>query len=340
MWNIAKLGLFCVSMFAAFDCRAAEVVTLVGTTMGTTYTIRLADVSADTTPKAIQEQIDERLAEFDLAMSTYNSKSELSRFNSSSSTDWFEVSLDTATVIDFSLKLAADTSGKFDPTVGPLVNLWGFGPEKIKDRRPPLDEVINATQKNVGYEHLAVRLEPPAVKKDIPELNVDLNSVAPGYAVDLIAEMLEAQGVEAFMIEIGGEVRARGQKPDGSPWKIGIEDPDTSKSDFKHVLTLRDESVATSGNYRNFFEFEGRRFSHTIDPTSGRPVEHQLAAATVRAPTCMEADAFATAVSVLGPEAGYEWAAKRGLAVLLIERTKRGFRDRMTSHWESALRTP
>ncbi|MEX2170202.1 MAG: FAD:protein FMN transferase [Pirellulales bacterium] len=319
--------------------RAEEVETLVGTTMGTIYTIRLADVPAGTMAKTIQERIDERLAEFDLAMSTYNPKSELSRFNLSTSDDWFCISPDTAKVVAFSLALAQQTDGKFDPTVGPLVNLWGFGPAK-KVRRPPTDEAIVEAQKDVGYRHLAVRLDPPALKKNIPGLYVDLSAVAPGYGVDVIAELLERSGVMAFMIEIGGEVRIRGLKPDGSTWKIGIEDPDPTKTELKLIVPLEDESLATSGSYRNFFEFEGRKYSHTIDPSTGRPVEHQLATVTARAPTCMEADAYATAVSVLGPEAGYDWAAKRGLAVLMVERVEEAYRDRATPAWTTALAKP
>lgn len=339
MRDIAKFGLLCVGSFAAFECRAAEVETVVGTTMGTTYTIRLVGVPADTTAKTIQKRIDERLAEFDLAMSTYNPKSEISRFNSSSSTDWFDVSHDTAVVVDFSLKLATETGGKFDPTVGPLVNLWGFGPG-MRPRQPPTNEAIGQALKNVGFQHLTVRFDPPAIKKNIAKLYVDLNSVAPGYAIDLIAELLEEHGMEAFMIEIGGEVRAKGQKPDGSFWKIGIEDADKSKSKFKQIVALEDESLATSGNYRNFYEFEGQRYSHTIDPTVGKPVKHQLATVTVRALTCMEADAVATAVTVLGPDAGYEWAVKRGLAVLMVERTSNGFRDRVTPEWSADSARP
>lgn len=319
--------------------RAADLTTLVGTTMGTTYTIRLANVPAGATPKAIQERIDERLAEFDLTMSTYNPKSELSRFNRTTSKDWLRVSPDTAKVVAFALDVAEQSRGKFDPTVGPLVNLWGFGPDR-KVRRPPTDEAIAKARKSVGYQHLAVRLDPPALKKDIPGLYVDLSAVAPGYGVDVIAELLEKLEVKAFMIEIGGEVRTRGRKPDGSKWMIGIEDPDPTKTEFKSIVPLENESLATSGNYRNFFEFEGRKYSHTIDPSTGRPVEHQLATVTVRAPTCMEADAYATAITVLGPEAGYEWAEKRGLAVLMVERVRDGYRDRATPQWTAALAKP
>ena len=336
---ISFLSILLIGTGLTANSRAEEVETIVGITMGTTYTIRLADVPAGTTSKGIQERIDERLAEFDLAMSTYNPKSELSRFNRSTSNDWFKVSPDTAKVVEFSRELAEQTDGKFDPTVGPLVNLWGFGPNK-KVRRPPTDEAIAEAQKNVGYRHLAVRLDPPALRKNISGLHVDLSAVAPGYGVDVIAELLEQIGVKAFMIEIGGEVRTRGRKPDGSPWKIGIEDPDPTKTELKLIVPLEDESLATSGSYRNFFEFEGRKYSHTIDPSTGRPVEHQLATVTVRAPICMEADAYATAVSVLGPETGYDWAAKRGLAVFLVERVEEGYRDRASPGWSAALAKP
>jgi thiamine biosynthesis lipoprotein len=325
------LGLSLSALIVA-DSAIADVTTLVGKTMGTTYTIRLAEVPATTSPEAIQQRIDQRLAEFELAMSTYNPQSELSRFNRFTEDKWFDVSADTATVVAFALELAEHTGGKYDPTVGPLVNLWGFGPDK-NVRRPPSDEAIAETLKKVGYRHLSVRLEPPALKKDIPDISVDLNSIAPGYAVDALADLLQQIGGKSFMIEIGGEVRAHGRKPDGSPWKIGIEDANPSSTDFKAIVSLDDESLATSGDYRNFFEFDGRKYSHTIDPTTGRPVTHQLATVTVRTVTCMEADAYATAVTVLGPAAGYEWANMRSMAALMVERTEDGYRDRATPVW-------
>lgn len=323
----------------ARTCCADAVTTLVGTTMGTMYSIRLADVPDGITAKEIQERVDERLAEINRMMSTYDPKSELSSFNQSTGGEWLPVSSETAKVVAFALEVAEQTDGKFDPTVGPLVNLWGFGPEK-RTGKPPKEEAIAETLKRVGYQHLAARLEPPALKKDIPELYVDLSAVAKGYGVDAVAELLEEIGVRAFMVEIGGEVRTRGKKPDGEAWKIGVENPDETGQPVRRVVPLVDESLATSGDYRNVFMYRGKQFSHTIDPTTGRPVDHQLATVTIRAATCMEADACATAVNVLGPRVGFGWAKKRGLAVLMVERIEGEFREQTTPGWKEKLGAP
>lgn len=313
-----------------------EVLSFSGPTMGTRYNISFSTARGDTSVGDLQRAVDDRLAEINKAMSTYDPESELSRFNKSAETDeWFEVSDETAEVVAFALKVAQATDGAFDPTVGPAVNLWGFGPDGRRTE-PPADEQIAAALARVGYRQVEARLNPPALKKSRADAYLDLSAVAKGYGVDVVSRVLVDNGVVASMVEIGGEVVCRGAKPDGSPWRIGVEKPNEEGVAIQTVVELSDSALATSGDYRNFFEQSGVRFSHTINPQTGRPVEHQLATVSVQADTCMQADAYATAILVMGPENGYNWAVKEKVAALLIERHGDAFQERSTPAWESA----
>lgn len=281
-----------------------------------------------------QQDVDARLAQINRQMSTYDPESELSRFNQSESTDWFEVSEETAKVVAFALEVAELSDGQFDPTVGPVVNLWGFGPDGRR-KEPPTDEQVAAALARVGYESVEARHDPPALKKSRADVYLDLSAVAKGYGVDEVSRVLADQGAEASMVEIGGEVVCRGAKPDGAAWRIGVEKPDERGRTIQTVVELSDAALATSGDYRNFFETDGVRYSHTINPKTGRPVEHQLAEVSVRAENCMKADAYATAILVMGPERGYNWARRHSVAALLIERKEEGFVERTTPEWDA-----
>lgn len=313
---------------------APSVVTFAGPTMGTRYSVKAVTPDAAERLEELQHEVDARLAEINRRMSTYDPESELSRFNQSESNDWFEVSPETAKVVAYALRISQDTDGRFDPTVGPVVNLWGFGPDGRRTE-PPTDEQVQAALARIGYQSIEVRLDPPAIKKSRPDIYLDLSAIAKGYGVDAVSDLLAELGATASMVEIGGEVVCRGVKPDGQPWRIGVEKPDENGSTLQTVLELRDRSIATSGDYRNFFEEDGRRFSHTIDPATGRPVQHKLATVSVLAPSCMRADALATALLVMGPDEGYNWANENSVAALLIERTPEGFRERRTPAWDS-----
>lgn len=297
---------------------------LTGPTMGTRYAVSVigGDEAAANT---LQGQIDERLAEVNRRMSTYDPDSELSRFNVSDSVDWFEVSAETANVVAAALQLAEDSGGRYDPTVGPLVNLWGFGPDD-REASVPTDEAIEQALATVGHGSVTVRVDPPALRKSVAAAYVDLSSIAKGHGVDVVAELLDEAGITSYMVEIGGEVRARGLKPGDRPWRVGVERADeplriaTGKPRLQEVVELVDRSMATSGDYRNHFEVDGVRYSHTIDPTTGRPVTHDLATVTVLADTCREADGLATTLLVLGSNQGYDWAVKRRVAALFVSR--------------------
>ncbi len=306
--------------------RPVELV-LTGPTMGSTYTVRIADRAAR--EPAVRLLVEAALAEVDAAMSSYRPDSELARFNDSRAIDWVPVSELLAVTVARSLRLGELTGGAFDVTLAPVVRLWGFGPADPQGR-PPGDEQVKAVMQRAGRAHLQARTAPPALRKQLPELELDLDGIAPGEAVDLIATRLETAGFHDYMIEVGGEVRAQGHNAAGNPWRIGIERPDERGRSVARVLHIEGMSVSTSGDYRDYFELDGQRYGHTIDPATGRPVVHTLASVTVLRPLAAEADALATALTVLGPQAGWELAEAQGWPVLFIERTLDGYRQRET----------
>lgn len=333
-------GSGCELSSVLIDPRVEEPVwKLTGPTMGTRYAVSVVG-GDELAAGRLRDRIDSRLIGINRLMSTYDPQSELSRFNASESVAWFAVSPETAEVTAAALSLAADSGGAYDPTVGPLVDLWGFGPGEDRTD-PPTAEEIEGVQASIGYAGVETRLDPPALRKREPGTRLDLSSIAKGHGVDAVAELLTESGVEAYMVEIGGEVRTRGRKPGGGPWRIGVEradeplPPQAGKQRLQRVVELVGKSMATSGDYRNYFEHEGVRYSHTIDPKSGRPVEHDLATVTVVAESCREADGLATALLVLGPSEGYDWAAERGVAALFVRRKETNqLIERATPAWD------
>jgi len=297
--------------------------------MGTWYNVKVSRPPQGLTAERLQREVDARLEEINLGMSTHLPESEISRFNRFRGEDWFEVSPDTVTVVAAALEVSDRTDGAFDVTVGPLVNLWSFGPEDQQQRIPTDDEIANAKAK-VGFRRVEIRRQPSALRKTHPDVYVDLSGIAKGFAVDAIAELFERQGITRFMIEIGGEVRTGGRKHDGTPWRIAIERPVSAMRAFQQIVELEDRALATSGDYRNYFERDGRRYSHTIDPRTGSPVEHTLASVSIIAADCMFADAMATALSVMGPEGAFQCAQENELDVLLIVRESDGFVENAT----------
>lgn len=308
-----------------------------GPTMGTSYHITICTRPDDAIKKQeLQQEVDRLLQEINQQMSTYIKTSELSRFNQAEPDQWIEVSPEVVTVVDAGLALSKESDGAFDMTVGPLVNLWHFGPDPGKKTLPAVDK-IEAARKKVGYHHIEVQHEPPALKKLIPDVYLDLSAIAKGYAVDMVAELLESHSIENYLVEIGGEMRARGHNDRGLPWSVGIEKPVSETRVVQSVVPLSNLSMATSGNYRNFFEVDGVSYSHTIDPRTGQPVKHTLASVTVVGETCMNCDATATCLMVLGPEEGYNWAKERKIAAYFIVKTENGFQEHYSPHWRELL---
>lgn len=306
--------------------------------MGTSYHIKFHPLPAGLQLRQLQAEIDQRLETVNDQMSTWRPQSELSRFNQSPAGDWFPVSSDTAQVVAAAIETSRATDGAFDVTAGPLVNLWHFGPDTTS-LDLPTDEAIDAARQLVGYEKIAVRHDPPALKKQLDDIYLDLSAIAKGYGVDVIAEYLESQSITNYLVEIGGEVRASGVRPDGKVWMVAIESPVVEVRRLHTALPLKNQALATSGGYRNYYEIDGQRYSHTIDPRTGRPIAHQLASASVIAPTAMEADAWATAFMVLGPDEGYNIAEELGLAVLLIESENGQLRERATPAFQKLLQS-
>ena len=298
-----------------------------GNTMGTTYSVKVVDPPREAELGTLQGEVEALFNAVNERMSTYLEDSELSRFNASSRTEWLDASSELVAVVRHAQQVSHLTGGAFDVTVGPLVNLWGFGPEADRDKAPTEESIERAAQR-VGYRWLHVTEAPPRLKKDIPDLYVDLSAIAKGYAVDQAAELLERRGVVNYLVEVGGEIRGRGHNARGVPWQVAIEKPHPGTRAVQQIIAVDEVSVATSGDYRNYFEQAGQRFSHTIDPRTGRPVNHKLASVTVLSPSAMHADAMATGLMVLGPEAGYALAERQALAVLFIFRDKDGFVSR------------
>lgn len=292
-----------------------------GQTMGTTYMVKIfvppQDLASDW-----REQIDAELRRVNDQMSTYLESSELSRFNRSESTDWFEVSPETAMVVAKSLEIFELSGGAFEVTIAPLVNAWSFGPGK-RNPSPPDDATIASSLENVGSSDVSVQNDPPALRKSNPKLTIDLSAIAKGHGVDRVVAVLNRLGAKNVFVEIGGEVRVTGGKAD-KPWTVGIQMPDVAGDVVAVAYPIAEKSIATSGDYRNFFEHEGVKYSHTIDPRTGRPLQHDLASVSVVADDCMTADGWATALNVLGADEGLELATKLGLDTLMISRTADG----------------
>jgi thiamine biosynthesis lipoprotein len=328
VWLTALLAVGCA--------RTPSVLELSGPTMGTTYSVKVVNAPARMDAAALRLAIEEVLALIDRQMSGYRNDSEISAFNRSRSIEWFPVSPQLAQLVGRSLDVSAESGGALDITVAPLVNLWGMGPQGERADLPTQHE-IDQVRANVGYLHLSARAAPPALRKALPELSVDLNAVAPGYAVDALAERFMQAGIENFMIDIGGEVRARGVNAQGGPWRIAVEKPVDRAAEPFAILELPDIAVTTSGEYRRFIVRDAHRYSHTMDPRNGRPVEHALASVVVIAPSAFEADAWATAFNVLGEEAGYRLAQRREMPVLFIVEGADGLESRMTAAFERYL---
>lgn len=293
-----------------------------GSTMGTTYTVKVLPSGVQGGEADLKRLIEASLKDVNNKMSTYQADSELSGLNQNPSTEPISISPALVKVTQQALALSQHSQGAFDVTVGPLVNAWGFGPKDMGS--PPTQEELEALAPRVGYQKLTLDAEAGTLQKQHPEMYVDLSAIAKGFGVDEVGRALEGQGASAYMVEIGGEVRARGRKADGSPWRIGVETPQAESRGVQEVLELRDMSMATSGNYRNFYEKDGKRLSHTIDPRTGSPVEHRLASVSVLDKECMVADGWATTLNVLGEEEGWALALKHELPALLIIKTPEG----------------
>lgn len=313
---IAALAAGCGGGYQAVD----------GQTMGTTYR-----VLARCPENLDADRIEAVLARVNASMSNWDQDSEISRFNASPVGQWSTLSPPLAEVMRTALTLSAMSDGAFDVSVGALVDVWGFGPAPA--RQWPDDVELEAARARAGFRHL--ELAGDRLRKTL-DVSIDLSALAKGYGVDAVAAAVDGQGCADYLVEIGGEVRVRGKNRNGRPWLLGIEMPDGSGSAHR-LMELKKGAVATSGDYRNFFEHDGTRYSHTIDPRLGTPVTHDLASVTVVHASAMWADGYATLIAVLGPEAGLDLAESQGLAAYLLVRRGDGLEPRATASMASLL---
>ena len=291
--------------------------------MGTTYHIKIItgyfNKLSDLKPK-----IDQRLEAINQSMSTYRPDSEISQFNTIRDiTTLFPVSDDFLDVLKMAQRIYELTDGAWDGTIKPLVNLWGFGNTR-QPQKVPADTAIKDKIRTVGYKYIRI-IEKGFLQKHVGAVSLDLASIAKGYAVDQISALLDAKGLTNYLVEIGGEVYASGLRKDGSPWRVGINQPDASASlvETYQVVPLHNRAMATSGDYRNYFEIQGQRYSHIIDPRTGYPVDNGIVSASVVADSCMFADGLATALMVMNPNDSLKLVAGLdGVAALIIVRNE------------------
>ncbi len=295
-----------------------------GSIMGTTYRVSLSELPAGVDAEQLSQGALRSMQRIDALLSSYRPDSDISRFNRA---EEGKVPVDpiTANLALHSISVSALTKGTFDITIGPLVNIWGFGPMGEMFVDVPDSTAVNHARSWVNYRSLFVDLPSSALRRK-GSVTLDVSGIAKGYAVDHVARYLDGQGISGYLIEIGGELLARGRKPNGQPWRVGIERPGDGFGSVQQPITLPEGgAVATSGDYRNFRMIDGRRYAHIIDPRSGWPTRHGLASVTVVHPeSCTDADALATALAVMGPEPGMRFAEQQGLAAFFIIREDAG----------------
>ncbi len=296
-----------------------------GFTMGTTYSVKVAErLDADRRAQ-VRSLIESRLDRIVGLMSTYDSTSELSRFNHRGQTDAVRMAPELIAVMTLARDVSERSGGAFDVTVAPLVNAWGFGPAQ-RPAHAPAEAELDELRRRVGYRRVFIDGAEGTVAKAHPAMFVDLSAVAKGFAVDQVADALTGAGLERFLVEVGGELKGRGRRADGSPWRVGVERPDWGRGVYR-VVELFDEAIATSGDYRNFYDLDGTRYQHIIDPRTGSPAPAHGISVSVIDEAAARADAWATALVVLGPAEGEEVAIREGVAALFVMRSEGGLRE-------------
>lgn len=328
----AGAALAAAGLLAGCGQQAPAALALSGAAMGTSWHVTIVAPPEGARRGDLEQALAAEIATVEQSMSTWIEGSDVSRFNRDAGTGWQRVPAAFCEFVAAALAISEETGGAFDPTAGALVNLWGFGPGEMRFE-PPAERDLEAARALSGYDKLEADCARPGLRKAEGGLYVDLSAIAKGYAVDRAAELLDARSVDNYLVEIGGELRVRGKNPAGGPWRIAIELPDPAGRAVQRVVRVTDNAVATSGDYRNFFEYDGRRYSHTIDPRTGRPVEHDAAAVTVVTLPAARADALATALLVLGPDAGLEFAEQADVAALFLLRDGDAFVERASSRF-------
>ncbi|CAM3601761.1 FAD:protein FMN transferase ApbE [Rahnella bruchi] len=332
-----------VTLLSACDRNATEqgdALVIEGKTMGTFYRVSLAGVDKSR-EAALREQIEAQLKEDDHQLSTYKDESVLSHFNQYQGNAPQPISAGMADAIVTSMRIGMLTGGAMDITVGPLVNLWGFGPDKQPVKTPTPDQ-ITAARKLTGLQHLKVvqQSDGQYLQKDLPGMYVDLSTVGEGYATDHLARLVEGNGISNYLVSVGGAVVSRGHNTKGNPWQVAIQKPTDKETAVQAIVDLQGMGISTSGSYRNYYELDGKRLSHIIDPATGSPITHKLVSATVIAPTALEADGWDTGLMVLGTHKALALAEKEHLAVYLITKEGNSFKTYMSPQFKAYLKDP
>ncbi len=323
-------------LLTACDFISEKPVEMAGSALGTTYSIKIVDIPKGINSDQLHQQIKSVITGVDDAMSVHNPTSEIAQFNRSTKLDWFKPTPNLFLVINESLAISKLSQGAFDVTIGNLIEIWGFGKTLPPDKIPETAEIDKARQ-TAGYTKLQISSKDSSIRKTDPGLTINLSAIAKGFAVDSVAGFLEQKGIQRFLVEIGGEIRTKGYKQNDKPWMVAIERPETDKRSIYKIIRLSGLSMATSGDYRNFYEIEGKRYAHTINPHTGKPVENNIASVSVLHESCMTADAMATALMSLGYEKGARFAEERGLSVLWILRTKNGVVEKLSEQFDRTL---
>lgn len=307
---------------------------LYGNTMGTTYSVKMVVTKDKLEETQLADLVKSELAHVNDVLSTYIDSSELSRLNQNTALSPIQISDELKTVLLEAKRLGGMTDGALDVTVGPLVNLWGFGPDK-RVTHAPTQEAISERLVKTGIDLFTV--SGSSISKHEPSLYIDLSSIGKGYGVDRLAELLERNGIHNYLVEVGGELRVSGKKLNGGDWRIAIEKPLSNQRTIQRLIVPKNNGIATSGDYRNYFEDNGVRYSHIIDPNTGYPIKHRLVSVTVIHQSAMTADGLATAISILGPERGFEVVKQHQIAAMLIVKTDTGFEELITESFRQYI---
>lgn len=318
---------------------AASSTVLEGKTMGTSWRVSVVGLE-DSLRQSLQQKIQARLDADDQLLSTWKSDSALMRFNQTTTTSPWPVSEEMADIVTQALRIGEKTGGAMDITVGPLVNLWGFGPEQ-QPVKTPTQMQIDTARARTGLQHLTVinTASRQYLQKDLPHLFVDLSTVGEGYAADHLARLMEQEGLSRYLVSVGGALVSRGMNSGGQPWRVAIQKPTDRENAVQAIVDINGHGISTSGSYRNYYELDGKRISHVIDPQTGRPITHNLVSVTVIAPTALEADGWDTGLMVLGREKAQQVAREQGLAVYMISKEGDGFVTWMSPQFAAFLQS-
>lgn len=316
---------------------ASTATVLDGKTMGAFWRVSVIGVD-EAKAQALRAKVQAQLDADDRLLSTWKNDSALMRFNHAADTRPWPVSEAMADIVTLSLRIGAKTDGAMDITVGPLVNLWGFGPDKQPVATPDA-QAIAAAKARTGLQHLQVINQSGRqfLQKDIPDLFVDLSTVGEGYAADHLARLMEQEGISRYLVSVGGALVSRGMNGEGKPWRVAIQKPTDRENAVQAIVDINGHGISTSGSYRNYYELDGKRISHVIDPQTGQPITHKLVSVTVIAPTALEADGWDTGLMVLGPEKAQQVVREQGLAVYMIVKEGEGFKTWMSPQFRTFL---